>query len=172
MDNKKKKDILIIVMLVAVVCMSSAFAMLSQKLEVSGAGTVKGNWDVEITDLEAIATQGNGNSLSASSDLTVATLVAELTQPGDSVTYNVTVENKGNIDATLESITSNATPNYGTDDNPYLIYTYDGITSGSVLRAGEKITFAVTVQYSSETTDVAMMTVNLTTILNYVQYAG
>lgn len=169
MDNKKKKDMLIIVMLVAVVCMSGAFAMLSQKLENSGVG-VKGNWGVEITDVEAIATQGNGNSLSVNSDLSVATFAAELFQPGDSVTYNVTVENKGNIDASLESITSNATPVYGADDNPYVVYTYDGITSGSVLRAGEKITFAVTIQYSNDATIATAMNANLTTILNYVQY--
>ena len=169
MDTRKKKDLLIIVMLVAVVCMSGAFAMLSQKLENSGA-KVKGIWGVEITDVEAVATQGSGNSLSVNSDLSVANFTAELFQPGDSVTYNVTVENNGNIDASLESITSSATPAYGTDDNPYIVYTYDGINSGSVLRAGEKITFAVTIQYSNEITVVTTMNANLTTILNYVQF--
>jgi len=169
MDSRKKKDILIIVMLVAVVCMSSAFAMLSQKLEISGTGEVKGNWSVEITSIAEAATQGTGISQSASANLTVASFAADLYQPGDSVTYTVTVENKGNIDAKLESITSQATPEYGTDDNPYVIYTYDGITSESVLKAGESISFTVTVQYSSEATTVSNMTANLTTVLNYVQ---
>ena len=169
MDNKKKKDLLIIVMLVAVICMSSAFAMLSQKLDVRD-GSVEANWDVEITNVVESATQGNGVSESASSDLTMATFAADLSQPGDSVTYTVTVENKGNIDAKLSSISSTATPVYGTDDNPYVIYTYDGITSESVLRAGESITFTVTVQYSSEATTVTNLNANLTTILNYVQF--
>lgn len=171
MDTRKKKDLLIIVMLVAVVCMSSAFAMLSQKLEVRD-GDVEANWNVEITNVVESATQGNGVSESASSDLTMATFAAGLSQPGDSVTYTVTVENKGNIDAKLDSISSTATPGYGTDDNPYVIYTYDGITSESVLKAGDSISFTVTVQYSSEATTVTNLNANLTTILNYVQYNG
>jgi len=171
MDNTKKKDLLIIVMLVAVCVMATSFAMLSQKLEVRD-GNVEANWNVEITNVVESATQGNGVSESASSDLTMATFAASLSQPGDSVTYTVTVENKGNIDAKLDSISSTSIPAYGTDDNPYLIYTYDGITSESVLKAGDSITFTVTVQYSSEATTVTNLNANLTTILNYVQYNG
>lgn len=169
MDNRKKKDILIVFMLVAVFVMSVSYSMLSQKLEINGTGSVKGNWNVEITSIVESATQGTGVSESASSDLTVASFAAGLYQPGDSVTYTVTVENKGNIDAKLASISSQATPEYGTDDNPYVIYTYDGITSESVLKAGESISFTVTVQYSSEATTVSNMTATLTTVLNYVQ---
>lgn len=171
MDNRKKKDVLIIVMLVAVVCMSVAFATLSRKLEVVGTNAVKGKWQVEITDIDATASQGMGVSESVDSDLTVANVSTGLYQPGDSVTYSVVVENKGNIDAKLASIASTVTPNTGADDNPYIIYTYDGITSGSILEAGDKITFTVTVQYSSEATLVSNITANLTTILNYVQNA-
>lgn len=169
MDKGKKKDLLIILMLVALVTMGTSYALLSQKVEQKGTGTVKGNWDVEITNVVESATQGAGVSESASSSLTVASFAASLNQPGDSVTYTVTVENKGNIDARLESITSQATPEYGTDDNPYVIYTYDGITSESVLKAGESISFAVTIQYSSEATTVAPIKATLTTVLNYVQ---
>lgn len=169
MDNRKKKDILIIVMLIAVVCMSSAFAVLSQKLEVSGTGTVKGNWGVEITGITPTATQGTGTSNSANADLTVATFAADLYQPGDSVTYTVTVENTGNIDAKLDSISSKVTPEYGTDDNQYVNFTYDGIASNSVLKAGESISFNVTVQYSSEVVSTTTMNATLTTVLNYVQ---
>ena len=169
MDNMKKKDLLIIVMLIAIVCMSGAFAMLSGKEKTDGTGVVEGNWDVEITNVVESATQGTGLSESATSELNVATFNASLYQPGDSVTYFVTVENNGNIDAKLESITSQLTPSYGTDDNPYVIYTYDGITSESVLRAGESITFAVTLQYSTEATTVVNLNAGLTTILNYIQ---
>ncbi|MBQ7104250.1 MAG: hypothetical protein IJN90_00145 [Bacilli bacterium] len=169
MDNKKKKDVLIIVMLIAVVCMSGAFAMLSSKEEAKGTGVVEGNWDVKITNVVESATQGAGLSESAVSELNVATFNASLYQPGDSVTYLVTVENNGNIDAKLDSITSQVTPNYGTDDNPYVVYTYDGITSESILKAGESITFAVMIQYSTEATTVVNLNASLTTILNYIQ---
>ena len=169
MDNRKKKDLLIIIMLVAVVCMSGAFAVLSQRLEVSGTSTIKGNWGVEITGITPTATQGMGTSTSANADLTVATFAADLYQPGDSVTYTVTVENTGNIDAKLESISSKATPEYGTDDNQYVSYTYDGIASDSILKAGESVSFNVTVQYSSDVVSTTTMNATLTTVLNYVQ---
>lgn len=169
MDKGKKKDLLIVFMLAALFIMAVGYATLSQKVEKNGTGTVQGNWDVEITNVVESATQGMGVSESASSSLTVASFAATLSQPGDSVTYTVTVENKGNIDARLESITSQATPEYGTDDNPYVIYTYDGITSESILKAGESISFAVTIQYSSEATTVANVKATLTTVLNYVQ---
>ena len=169
MDKGKKKDLLIILMLVALVTMGTSYALLSQKVEQKGTGTVKGNWDVEITNVVESATQGAGVSESASSSLTVASFAASLSQPGDSVTYLVTVEYNGNIDAKLDSITSQVTPNYGTDDNPYVVYTYDGITSESILKAGESITFAVMLQYSTEATTVVNLNASLTTILNYIQ---
>ncbi len=168
MDTRRKKDILILVMVFALCSMTVAYAMLSQRLEVSGTANTKG-WSVEITGIEATATQGQGASESASSNLTTASFATTLYQPGDSVTYTVTVENKGVLDAKLDSITSTTTPELGTDDNPYIIYTYEGITSDSILPAGESTTFTVTVQCNPEAKQIENTTASLTTVLNYVQ---
>ena len=169
MNTRKKKDILIVAMVFSLCIMAVAYATLSQKLEVSGVATTKGEWQVEITGIEATATQGQGVSESANSNLTTATFAASLYQPGDSVTYTVTVENKGTLDAKLDSINSTATPEAGTDDNPYIIYTYEGISSGSVLAAGEETTFTVTVQCNPNVKALTNTSANLTTVLNYVQ---
>ena len=163
MNTRKKKDILIVAMVFSLCIMAVAYATLSQKLEVSGVATTKGEWQVEITGIEATATQGQGVSESANSNLTTATFAASLYQPGDSVTYTVTV------DAKLDSINSTATPEAGTDDNPYIIYTYEGISSGSVLAAGEETTFTVTVQCNPNVKALTNTSANLTTVLNYVQ---
>ncbi len=169
MDTRKKKDILIVAMVFSLCVMAVAYAMLSQRLEVSGTAKTKGQWDVQITGIEATATQGQGTSESANSNLTTASFATSLYQPGDSVTYTVTVENKGALDAKLDSITSTTTPEAGTDENPYIIYTYEGIASQSVLAAGDSTTFTVTVQCDPNAKAITNTSASLTTVLNYVQ---
>ncbi len=171
MDTRRKKDILIVAMVFALCVMSVAYAMLSQKLDVNGVTTTYGarQWDVEITGIEATNTQGEASSESVNSNVTTANFAASLYKPGDSVTYTVTVENKGLLDAKLTSIESTTTPEFGTDDNPYIIYTYEGITSDSVLKAGETTSFTVTVQCNPDVTKVTDTTATLTTVLNYIQ---
>ena len=169
MNTRKKKDILIVAMVFSLCVMAVAYAMLSQRLEVNGTATTKGQWSVEITGIEVTASQGRGASESADSNLTTANFATTLYQPGDSVTYTVTVENKGSLDAKLESINTTTTPELGTDDNPYISAYYEGISSESILAAGDSITFTVTVQCDPNATYILNSTANITTVLNYVQ---
>lgn len=169
MNTKQKKDVLIVVMSVALVFMGVAFAMLSQQLDVKGTITTTGSWDVQITDIQLAATQGSGESGSVSEDGTTASISAELSEPGDSVTYTVTVENKGSIDAKLDSINSVFTPTPGSAENPYITYAYSGIKAGDVLVAGDSVTFNVEIAYELDVTEYKEFTTVLTTTLNYVQ---
>lgn len=166
----RRKDILIVAMVFALCGMAAAYAMLSQKVDSENKDRFRsGQWAVEITNIETVATQGRGMSESVNSNVTTAFFSTSLHQAGDSVTYAVTVENKGLLDAKLESITSTAGDELGKDDMPYIIYTYDGISSESVLASGETITFTVTVQCNPDVTIITDTNFNLTTVLNYVQ---
>lgn len=169
MDTRKKKDILIVAMVFALCSMAIAYAMLSEKVE--DQGNNQGEWAVEITSVEQLATSGQGSSASADSNVTTAFLATSLYKAGDSVTYSVTVENKGSMDAKLDNITSTISPEVGTDDSQYIEYTYEGIASGSILEAGDSITFTITVQCNHDPIAGAIPnnTTTLTTVLNYVQ---
>ena len=174
MDTRKKKDILIIVMVIALVFMSTAYALLSQQLNINGTATISDSWNVKITNIEVLASSGTAEGGSVNNTGTVASISPVFYTVGDSVTYKVTVENKGSIDATLNSITTAVTSNDGTD-NPDVVYEYEGIKAGDSLESGDSITFTVTVTYASssqtsqdpETAEVK--TVTLTGTLNYTQ---
>ncbi|MBR4261762.1 MAG: hypothetical protein IKQ35_00170 [Bacilli bacterium] len=174
MDTRKKKDILIIVMVVALVFMSTAYALLSQQLNINGTATISDSWDVKITSIEELASSGTAEAGSVNNTGTVATISPVFYTVGDSVTYKITVENKGSLDAVLSSITTAVTANDGTD-NPNVIYEYEGIKADDVLESGQSITFTVTITYASssetsqipDTTDIK--TVTLTGTLNYQQ---
>lgn len=165
MENTKKKDWLIVVMLVALIFMSACFAVLSQKLEFSNKDLGKKDFGVEITKVLPAATQGLGNNIAVSSNSTIASFAADLHQIGDSVTYAVTVENKGNIDAKLDSIVSDTESEFGD-----VTYTYDGIASNSILKAGDSITFNVTIHLVDGIKLAESIGANLTTILNYIEH--
>ena len=66
MDTRKKKDILIIVMVVALVFMSTAYALLSQQLNINGTATISDSWNVKITSIEELASSGTAEAGSAS----------------------------------------------------------------------------------------------------------
>ena len=174
MDTRKKKDILIIVMVIALVFMSTAYAILSQQLNINGTATISDSWNVKITDIEAIASSGTAEAGSVNNTGTVATISPVFYTVGDSVTYKVTVENKGSLDAVLTSITTAVTANDGTD-NPNVVYEYEGIKAEDVLASGDSVTFTVTVTYASasptaldpDTAEVKIVT--LTGTLNYQQ---
>ena len=174
MDTRKKKDILIVVMLVALVFMSTAYALLSQQLNINGTATISDSWNVKITNIEAVASSGTAEAGSVNNTGTVATISPVFYTTGDSVTYKVTVENKGSLDAVLNSITTAVDSNSGSN-NTNIVYEYEGIKTDDVLKSGESVSFTVTVTYASSSqisTDpdtASIKTVTLTGTLNYQQ---
>ena len=102
---KDKKNILIGALIFAIVVMSVGYAAFATTLNINGNATIAGSWDVEITGITPAIT-GTASDATASFTTTTATFNATLMKPGDSITYTITIENKGNIDAKLSSITS------------------------------------------------------------------
>lgn len=81
--SRKAKNILIIILFLAVIGMAIGYAALSQLLTINGTANIS-------------AAVVAGDKLSAIFDV-------NLQHPGATATYIVTVENAGTIDATLES---------------------------------------------------------------------
>ena len=102
--NKKSKNALLLVVLLAIVGIAVGYAALSQELELNGTATVKGlnEWQVHFADTSAVkATSNTGvtnNTFKLNDDELSGTFAATL-EPGAWVEYNVVVVNDGTIKA-------------------------------------------------------------------------
>lgn len=115
--NTRTKNILLVVLLVAVLTLSISYAALSQYLYINSTaviGSQSTNWNVAFTAVSCaptnyaeITTPFNSPS-AASPATTLSGLVATLKAPGDSVVCDITIKNQGTIDAVLSTFTLNA----------------------------------------------------------------
>ena len=86
-------------------------------------------------------------------------------KPGDTITYVITIQNAGTINATLDSATF--TPD-DKDGSPAI--SYETTSPATSLLAGEQTTFKVKVTYDAETTEIpSVKTKTITGIIKYVQ---
>ena len=179
MNNEKhearNKNILIGALLAVILIMGVGYAAFAQQLTINGNASITSNWQVEMTEIEATSTNGTGADVvsadkgvdggTALLNATTAQFKADLKSPGDSVTYTVTVENKGNIDAEVGSITFTE----GNEAAP-ISYSYTGINEGDPLNASGNTTFTVTVTYDESVESQPEITDNTVTMtINYVQ---
>ena len=108
--NTRTKNILLIVLLVAVLTLSISYALLSQTLTITSQAVVKGKnttWNVKFTD--ALCTAHGyavvNNQFSPTETTSLSGLSMTFKAPGDYVTCAITVSNLGAIDATLADFT-------------------------------------------------------------------
>lgn len=108
--GKDKKNILIAGLLLVVLAMSVGFALLSSELEVNATGTVSADWAVQFETGSLTQTNVTDGVTDITAELDVdgmvVTLDADFEKPGDSLSYRVTIENTGSIDAYLKRITA------------------------------------------------------------------
>lgn len=169
----KSKNIIIGALLVAIVAMSVGYAALAQQLTINGTANIKGSWGVEFTKIDEGTLTGATTVGVPSFTATSATFEVDLAYPGATATYDITIENKGNIDATLDSISGVDAANSNAPTE--IQYTITGVAKNDTLAAGATTTAHVTVTWVSsdegdtipeETTKTATIT------LNYVQKAA
>ena len=165
---KNNKSILIGGLLAVVVIMAVGYAAFASSLKISGTSNISTTWDVEITD---ITTSNKVGSASVKEQPTfeklTATFSTNLVSPGDSITYNIKVENKGSLDAKLNKITLTK------EDNPAVLFETSGIKEGGVLRKGESAILNVSVTYNSKiTSQPTKLDASLTATLDFAQSDG
>ena len=147
MRDRKKRNIIIGSLCCLLVFMGIGYAILSQTLNISGIANMKGNWNVRITNMELLSENKTGRAVEVSHSFTdtIATFTADLYMPGDSIEYRVTVENQGNIDALLKSITPTTT-----NRSEGIKFSHSEIDN-TVLTAGKTITFTSTISANAIT---------------------
>ena len=169
MRDRKKRNIIIGALCSLLVFMGIGYAILSQTLNISGIANMRGNWNVKITNMELLSENKTGRAVEVSHSFTdtTATFTADLYMPGDSIEYRVTVENQGNIDALLKSITPTTT-----NKSEGIKFSHSTIDN-TVLTAGKTISFTMKVEFLEDATTIPNVeNVKYNLELVYVQYNG
>ena len=167
--ESKHKNALIGALLAVVFVMAVGYAAFAQTLTINGTATIDSTWDVHFDDsktegtgvinaeagLEG-ATAPDGGRISYVDSNHKANLSATLHQPGDKVTYTLTILNTGSIDAALHEpvlTVEGATAGSGlTQSKGNIQFTVQGLAEGTSL---PKTSGSTTVQVIAEYIDSA-----------------
>ena len=148
MNREHKKYFLVGSLCIAIFLMLGiGYAVLSQQLDINGTAQITSNWEILFTSAEEKEMTNATTKRKEITANTTLTLDVQLDQPGASATYDVVVENQGDLDAVLANIE-------GVDENnnqdPKSIKVKLGnIRIGDALLASESKTFQVKVYWDS-----------------------
>lgn len=170
MVDKKKKKMVITTLVCVLVFIAVGYALLTQAIKVGVEGTLNGVWDVYISDIKLKNSTGRAQEVNPASvsNKVNANFEVDLYMPGDSVEYEVTVKNDGNIDATLRTVTTNAT-----NTNEDIRFTHT-IKQGEVLKkeSETKFTFKIVFDERATTLPTNSDPIEVTMKLDYLQNTG
>ena len=111
--NRTQRNYIIIGLCAILVIMGVGYAAFQSQLKISGTSNITSNFLVKITDIEVSSQSGGAADkpdVTTHTD-TTATFGTTLQSPGDSITYDITIENQGSIDAVLKTVTKTDTNN-------------------------------------------------------------
>ena len=172
MRDRKKRNIIIGALCCLLVFMGIGYAVLSQTLNISGTANMKGTWDIKITDISEASRTGKADpgTPTISTSGVSASFEANLWMPGDSITYNITVKNNGNIDAALKELVPSV------ENGVQQVKFSNNAVQGKVLRQSESYTFQVSVIFDENATEIPPDSKTnppkYTISLTFVQYTG
>ena len=146
MNSEHKKYFLVGSLCIAMFLMLGiGYAVLSQQLDINGTAQITSNWKILFTSVEEKEMNNATTTKKEITDLTTLTLDVNLTQPGASATYDVVVENQGDLDAVLSKIDGISESN--SKDPKSIKVSVENIKTGDSLLAGDKKTFQVKVYW-------------------------
>ncbi len=148
----KGKSVLIISLCIILLIMGAGYSIFSSKLNINSSSSVTSNWDVEITNIAFKNKVGYAEEVNTSFDKTSANINANFTSPGDAITYDITISNKGTLDATLDYIKIKMS------EQNIINYKIDGINSNEIIEKGKNKTFTLTMTYNENITSQPSIT--------------
>ena len=163
---KKKK--IIIAMCIAILFMAVGYAAFSANLKINGMVSISSTWEVVFTKIEEVSkTSGVTINSAPTASGTSATFDLDVHAPGDSITYKITVENKGTINAIISDIKASKTA------NDAIKFEITGIKKGDLLAGKASTTFNVIISFDDSITEQPdNLNDTLTVDINYVQDTG
>ena len=166
--NTRQRNYIILGLCSILLVMAAGYAAFRTQLNINGTSNITSEFKVLITDIQSRNVVGRAeNAEEPTYTETTATFKTNLISPGDSMQYDITVENQGDIDAVLESIDVN------TSDNAAILFETTGIKRGDKLLPDESDILTVTVTYNPDvTSQPENLNATVTVTLNYVQDNG
>ena len=162
--NSRQRNYIIAGLCMILVIMGVGYAAFQSQLKISGTSNITSNWSVKITDIQSKVVSGTPTNASEPTHTdTTATFRTTLTSPGDTMQYDVTVSNEGDIDAKLDKIT------IPESTNPAIGFEVKGIEEGSLLEAKQTAILTVIVKYNDVTEQPSDLTADLEVTLDYSQ---
>ena len=154
---KKNNNIIIGVLIAVIAVMGVAFAAFATTLNINGSASISSNWIITFVPGTCTATSkdsGNPSSGTVSVSGTTATVVANMSSPGDVLACTVKAQNQGTLDADR---TSWSLVGQVTDTTAYTVSLSPTTNPGSVLAAKsgstvDEETLTITITYKSTVT--------------------
>ena len=175
---RKRYFFIIFVVLMVGFCvwkLSNSYALSNHGYE--GNNIIVGNkWGINITDISDLKV--NGNTVTSEKISTIGTTLnfdVLLFSKGDSLSFNVTIENNSKLNGELYAIALSGLSNIDSEVIDYQVVPNDYLQlhsndkDGSVIKTGEKQTFTVTVKYNDSIANDKEYNLNLGTTFIYKQ---
>lgn len=106
--NNKVQNVLLGVLAVGLIGITIAYAALTQQLKIEGTAKVASSkWDVHFGTVNPGQATGyaTAGTLAKTGETTIAGDIGTLKAPGDSITYTFDIENAGDINAIIDTVT-------------------------------------------------------------------
>jgi len=164
----RKKNLIIIVMCVAICIMAIGYAAFNTTLTITGTSNITSEWNVVFTSITQVSkTSGVTIVSNPVVNGTSATFDVGLALPGNKIVYEITIENKGTINAIIENIVASAT------DSPAIIFSMEGVNIGDKIPNKTSKTLTVTIEYDKNVTSQPEKTNKVLTVdMTVVQDSG
>ena len=146
---KANKNILITALLIVISVMSIGYSAFATELDITGTAEIVGEWNVRIANIQAISISDDCDAGQPEYTDTTALFNAKLQKPGDSITYEITIENAGTIDAALDYASFNTDKENGSPAIEFCIS-----DPPDELKAGNTATFTIVANYKEEVTEL------------------
>ena len=172
MRTTQKQRIIIGTLCAVVIGLAVGYAVLSQTLTVNGTGSIASDFNVMFTNITAGAMNSATSVNAQITDSTTAVFTVDLQKPGANGIYNVTVENRGKINAYVKSISGLEESNAA--DPTDVTFEVIGIDVGDKLpvTTGNTKTFQVKVNWDAEATTIPDAQKDLTLVIEFEQDTG
>ena len=143
--SKKKRNVIIFSLIGVLLCMAVGYAAFNTELKISGTSKVTSNWDIEIINVTNGTPVGSAeNTVAPTWDALTASMEADLYEKGDAMEYDVTIENKGTIDAKLNDVLTNIE----NANSEAVNITFSGYTKGEILKSKSVKVIHVKIEYN------------------------